>query len=73
MSDLQAAVASLTPRERQVLALLAKGMTNREIASQIGVSEQWIKLLVSRILTKLEVPNRAAAAHLYILYIRSQR
>lgn len=59
-----AAVAQLelTPRELQVLALLADGMTNREIAQQLVISDKTASVHVSHILSKLSVPNRAAAA-----------
>ena len=54
--------ADLTPREVEVLALLADGMTNREIAAELFISSKTVSVHVSRILAKLEVPNRAAAA-----------
>ena len=52
----------LTARELEVLALLGEGMTNREIAAELVISEKTASVHVSRILTKLSVPNRAAAA-----------
>jgi predicted ATPase/DNA-binding CsgD family transcriptional regulator len=52
----------LTPREVEVLALLGTGMTNREIAAQLFISDKTASVHVSRILSKLSVPNRAAAA-----------
>ena len=52
----------LTPRELDVLALLADGLTNREIAAQLFISGKTASVHVSRILAKLDVPNRAAAA-----------
>lgn len=52
----------LTPRELEVLALLADGMTNREIATALFISHKTASVHVSRILTKLSVPNRTAAA-----------
>jgi DNA-binding CsgD family transcriptional regulator len=52
----------LTPREIEVLALLADGLTNREIGAQLFISNKTVSVHVSRILTKLSVPNRAAAA-----------
>ncbi len=52
----------LTARELEVLALLGEGMTNREIAAELIISEKTASVHVSRILTKLSVPNRAAAA-----------
>jgi len=45
-----------------VLALLAAGMTNREIAAELFISEKTASVHVSRILAKLSVPNRTAAA-----------
>jgi DNA-binding NarL/FixJ family response regulator len=52
----------LTPREIEVLALLGSGLTNREIAAQLFISDKTASVHVSRILGKLSVPNRAAAA-----------
>ena len=52
----------LTPRELEVLALLAGGLTNREIGAELYISDKTASVHVSRILTKLSVPNRAAAA-----------
>jgi ATP/maltotriose-dependent transcriptional regulator MalT len=52
----------LTPRELEVLALLGLGMTNREIAATLIISDKTASVHVSRILAKLSVPNRASAA-----------
>jgi ATP/maltotriose-dependent transcriptional regulator MalT len=52
----------LTPREIDVLTLLAGGLTNREIGAELFISGKTASVHVSRILTKLSVPNRAAAA-----------
>jgi DNA-binding CsgD family transcriptional regulator/DNA-binding transcriptional regulator YdaS (Cro superfamily) len=52
----------LTPREREVLGLLANGLTNREIGAELFISNKTASVHVSRILGKLSVPNRAAAA-----------
>ncbi len=54
--------ADLTPREGEVLALLADGLTNREIGAELFISSKTVSVHVSRILGKLSVPNRAAAA-----------
>ena len=52
----------LTPREIEVLALLGDGLTNREIGGELFISDKTASVHVSRILSKLAVPNRAAAA-----------
>jgi DNA-binding NarL/FixJ family response regulator len=57
--------ASLSPRERQILDLVATGLTNREIAVQILVSEKTVKRSVSAILSKLDLQRRGQAAALY--------
>ena len=56
--------ADLTQREREVLALLADGKTNREIAQQLIISESTARLHVSNILSKLGASNRTEAASL---------
>jgi DNA-binding NarL/FixJ family response regulator len=55
-------LAGLTPREREVLALLAHGYTNRQLATELVVSEKTVKTHVSAILAKLHLPDRTAAA-----------
>jgi ATP/maltotriose-dependent transcriptional regulator MalT len=52
----------LTTRELQVLRLISSGRTNKEIASELCLSERTIDRHVSNILNKLDVPTRAAAA-----------
>lgn len=52
----------LTPRERQVLALLARGATNREIGAELFMAEKTASVHVSRILAKLNVRSRTEAA-----------
>jgi DNA-binding NarL/FixJ family response regulator len=52
----------LTPREAEVLGLLAQGLTNREIAGQLFVSVGTVKVHVERILAKLGVSDRTQAA-----------
>jgi DNA-binding NarL/FixJ family response regulator len=52
----------LTEREKEVLAFLARGLSNREIAAQIFVSEKTVKTHVANILQKLGVKSRTQAA-----------
>jgi DNA-binding CsgD family transcriptional regulator len=54
----------LTPREREVLTLLASGATDRDIATALVISPRTASIHVGKILAKLDVPNRGAAAAL---------
>jgi TolB-like protein/DNA-binding CsgD family transcriptional regulator len=53
--------APLSQRERQILSFVARGMSNLEIAAELGLSEHTVKRHVANILTKLQLPNRASA------------
>lgn len=53
---------ALTPRERDVLELLVRGLTNREMGDELGLSHRTVATHVTNLLGKLEVTTRAAAA-----------
>ena len=55
-------LARLTPRETEVLRLLAEGLSNRALAERLFVAEKTVKTHVSSILAKLEVADRTQAA-----------
>ncbi len=61
---------ALTSREREVLAELAQGRSNREIARALGVAEKTVKAHVSSVLAKLGVQDRTQAA---LLAVRAER
>jgi DNA-binding NarL/FixJ family response regulator len=56
-----AVLATLTPRETQVLKLVAEGLSNHEISAQLTVTEETIKTHVSRVLSKLGLRDRTQA------------
>jgi two-component system, NarL family, response regulator LiaR len=58
----QAVPDTLTPRERQVLCLIAAGRSNKRIALELGVAEKTVKTHVGHVLAKLDVSDRTQAA-----------
>jgi DNA-binding NarL/FixJ family response regulator len=55
-------VAALSPRERQILALIDEGLANKEIAHRLGIELATVKNHVHHILEKLQVTRRGQAA-----------
>jgi len=61
-------LATLAPRERQIVSMLAVGLSNREIGAELDINEGTVKYYVTNILAKLQLRNRVEAA----LFARSQ-
>lgn len=59
--QVMAHLADLTGREREILMLLGRGLSNRAMASALGLSERTVKVHVGRVLTKLAVESRLQA------------
>ena len=60
-SSVHADLSELTPRELEVLRLLARGLSNAELATELTLSEATVKTHVGRILTKLQLRDRVQA------------
>jgi DNA-binding NarL/FixJ family response regulator len=65
--------ASLTVREREIMNLIAQGLTNGQIAEHYVLSEKTVKNHVNRIYSKLEVSNRAQATAMWLGTARRER
>lgn len=59
LSKIQERVESLTPREREVFALVVTGMLNKQIAFEMGISEKTIKAHRARVMQKMQVESLA--------------
>jgi DNA-binding NarL/FixJ family response regulator len=57
---------SLSTRERQILSLIADGLTNREIGTRLSLAEKTVKNYVSGLLSKLGLQRRTQAAVLHL-------
>jgi FixJ family two-component response regulator len=64
LEDIRRRIESLTPREREVLALVAAGNMNKQIAATLGTAEQTIKQHRGRVMQKLGVDSVAAVVRL---------
>ena len=65
-SGTQDLLEPLTPREMEVLQLLAEGLSNKGIASRLGISDQTVKFPVAAISGKLGAANRTEAVRLAV-------
>jgi FixJ family two-component response regulator len=59
LADLQARFASLTPRERQIMGLLAEGRITKQIAGQIGISAMTVRIHRNQVISKLGARSTA--------------
>jgi two-component system, NarL family, nitrate/nitrite response regulator NarL len=55
-------IHSLSPREREILGLIARGASNKEVARDLGIAETTVKIHVQHILRKLNLGSRVQAA-----------
>jgi DNA-binding NarL/FixJ family response regulator len=56
----------LTPRELEVLELVSRGMRNRVISTELGISETTVAVHIKNIFVKLKVSDRTSAVHVAI-------
>ncbi|MGA1078092.1 MAG: response regulator transcription factor, partial [Nitriliruptoraceae bacterium] len=66
-------LASLSEQERRILALIAEGLTNREIGGELHLAEKTVKNYVSNLLAKLDMQRRTEAAVFYTRVQQEQR
>ncbi len=59
-------VATLSPQERRVLALIAEGKTNKEVGNELGLTEKTVKNYLANIFGKLNVTRRSQAVALFV-------
>jgi DNA-binding NarL/FixJ family response regulator len=58
----------LTPRERQVLEIMATGARDRDIGEQLGIKTATVKIHLHNVYTKLDVNNRVEATRYYLAH-----
>lgn len=64
--DVELRVEKLTPRERQVLKLVTRGLLNKQIAAELGAAEKTIKVHRARVMQKMQVRSAAALVGLLL-------
>ncbi len=72
LDDGRRRIASLTPREREVLAQVVAGKLNKQIAADLGTAEKTIKVHRGRVMAKMQVTSVAALVHLMVRLGTSQ-
>jgi two-component system response regulator DevR len=65
-ADRTSTLASLSPQERRVLDLIARGKTNKEVGNELGLTEKTVKNYLANVFTKLSVTRRSQAVALFI-------
>jgi two-component system, NarL family, response regulator DevR len=65
-------MTQLTPQEQKIVVLVAQGLTNKEIAQQLGSSPYTVRNQVIGIIRKLELKNRVQVAYLSGQHLRQQ-
>ncbi len=64
-------LSALSTQERRVLALVADGLTNKQVGEQLGLSENTVKNYLVNVFEKLQVKRRAQAAAIYVQHARA--
>jgi FixJ family two-component response regulator len=64
LGDIQRRLGTLTPRERQVMALVVRGLLNKQIAFELGTVEKTVKVHRARVMEKMEVQSLAELVRL---------
>jgi two-component system, NarL family, nitrate/nitrite response regulator NarL len=62
-------ISSLTPREKEILQLVSRGLTNKQIADQLFISENTVKNHIKNLLQKLHLENRVQLASYALKYL----
>jgi RNA polymerase sigma factor (sigma-70 family) len=64
LEDIQRRLETLTPRERDVMALVVRGLLNKQIAFELGTAEKTVKVHRARVMEKMEVQSLAELVHI---------